>query len=190
MRLLIIFLSLTVLAEAQWELPDGWEIYSSPQGAYVGGRVTQAPRKGKGSALLRSKGDVSVKDHALLVQKLSAQEYRGRRMEIEAYLKTEEVTGWAGLWVRVDDAEGKVLEFHNMMELPVRGTTDWSRYRIPFNVGPQAFEIHFGALLAGQGELRADDFAFRILGGTEPATPLKQKIRSLPLKPRNLGFEN
>jgi hypothetical protein len=177
------------LVEAQWEHPDGWEVYSSRQGAYVGGRVTQAPRNGKGSALLRSEGDASVKEHALLVQKLSAQEYRGRRMELEGYLKSKDVTGWAGLWVRVDDEQGKVLEFHNMMELPVRGTTGWARYSIPFNVDSQAFEIHFGALLAGQGELKADDFAFRVLGGTEPATPLKQKIRSLPLKPRNLGFE-
>lgn len=188
--LLMILLSLTWIAEAQWELPEDWEVYSSRQGAYAGGRATDAPRSGRASAVLVSRSKVSVKEHALLIQKLSAEEYRGRRLELEGYLKTLEVNGWAGLWVRVDDVEGRVLEFHNMMDTPVRGTTDWTSYSLKFDVPEQGWEIHFGALLAGQGEVRVDDLALRILGGTQPATPLKQRIRSLPLQPRNLDFEN
>lgn len=178
-----------MLVQAQWQEPEGWEVYFSRQGAYTGGRVSKEPRTGSGSVLLRSVGDPSVKEHALLIQKLSAEEFRGRRMELEGYLKTSGVGGWAGLWVRVDDLQGKVLEFHNMMDRPVRGTTDWTKYTVSFNVPVEAWEIHFGALLAGPGEVGADDFALRVVGGTQPATRLKQQIRSLPLSPRNLGFE-
>ena len=189
MRVFFILLCLASTALAEWALPEGWEIYSSRAGAYTGGRITEVSRSGKASGILRSE-DASPKEHALLIQKLSAEEFRGYRMELIGYLKSGEVTGWAGLWVRVDDVDGNVLEFHNMMDTPVRGDSPWTRYAVPFDVPPEAWEIHFGALLAGKGEVQADDLELRRLGGTRPASALKQKIRSLPLQPRNLDFEN
>ncbi|MFA5505175.1 MAG: response regulator [Vulcanimicrobiota bacterium] len=48
---------------------------------------------------------------------------------------------------------------------------------------------YLGALLAGEGEMGVDSLLLRRLGGTRPASTLKQKIRSLPLQPRNLDFE-
>lgn len=183
-----ILLCLTQIAVADWSLPEGWEVYSSRAGAYTGGRTTEGSRSGKAGGVLRSQ-NAGPKEHALLIQKLSAEEFRGYRMELSGYLKAREVSGWAGLWVRVDDVDGKVLEFHNMTDTPVRGDTPWTRYAIPFDVPAEAWEVHFGALLAGKGEVLVDDLELERLGGTRPATALKQKIRSLPLHPRNLDFE-
>ncbi|MFA7481612.1 MAG: hypothetical protein WC314_13985 [Vulcanimicrobiota bacterium] len=184
-----ILLLLASQAGAEMDLPEGWDFYASRPGLYAGGRNTEGAFSGQASGVLRSRQHATAKEHALLVQKLSAEEYRGFRMELSGSLKTSEVSGWAGLWVRVDDVDGNVLEFHNMMDTPVRGTTGWTRHTVSFDVPAEAFEIHFGALLAGEGEMGVDSLLLRRLGGTRPASTLKQKIRSLPLQPRNLDFE-
>lgn len=113
----------------------------------------------------------------------------GRRLQVSGFLKAKQVKGWAGLWVRVDAADGKVLQFENMMNEPVRGTIDWKRYSVTVDVPPEAVGIHFGALLSGRGEVLVDDFDLEATGPLLPGRELKQRIRVLPAEPANLGFE-
>jgi erythromycin esterase len=62
------------------------------------------------------------------------EEAKGKYLKYTGYIKTENVTdGCAGLWWRVDGKSG-VLNFDNMNNRGVRGTTDWKKYSIEFKI--------------------------------------------------------
>ena len=109
---------------------------------------------------------------------------------LEGFLKVTNVEGWAGLWMRIDDENGTVLEFDNMAEQPVRATTSWQPYSLELNVPPEASELHFGALLAGSGQVFVDDLEITTRGRALKVKNLKRRIRSLPTEAQNMGFEN
>jgi hypothetical protein len=41
-----------------------------------------------------------------LMQDFRAKQYVGKRVRFSAFVKSENVEGWAGLWMRVDKGEG------------------------------------------------------------------------------------
>lgn len=49
--------------------------------------------------------------------------YRGQRLRLSGYLKTEAVETWTGLWMRVDGANNEMLSFDNMQNCSITGTT-------------------------------------------------------------------
>ena len=110
-------------------------------------------------------------------------------MKLSAWVSADEVVGWGGIWLRVDDKEGLPLGFDNMMDRPIRGTLKWTEYSLEMEVSPEAKEIHFGILLTGQGTLRADSLKLVSNGPARPAEKVLTRIRSLPTKPVNTGFE-
>jgi hypothetical protein len=48
-------------------------------------------------------------------------------------MKSEEVTGWAGLWMRVDKGK-EVVAIDNMQGRAIKGTTSWQRYEVVLDV--------------------------------------------------------
>lgn len=66
-----------------------------------------------------------AKGFGTLTQWFRADEYRGKRLRMTAYVRTSGVERWAGLWMRIDGKEKTGLAFDNMMRRPVKGTTDW-----------------------------------------------------------------
>jgi hypothetical protein len=54
-----------------------------------------------------------------------------------AEYEATEVTGWAGLWLRIDGPNG-VLVIDNMEDRALRGTTDWIQAAIVLDVADQA----------------------------------------------------
>jgi C-terminal processing protease CtpA/Prc len=55
--------------------------------------------------------------------------FSGRTLELRGWLRTEGVTGFAGLWLREDDRNGSV-QFDNMQSRNLSGSTEWTEYRI------------------------------------------------------------
>jgi erythromycin esterase-like protein len=76
---------------------------------------------------------------------------RGRRLRFRGWIRTEEVTGFAGLWWRCDDANGKVLAFDNMAGQKIGGTRDWQSYSLELEIPKETETIHFGVLMPGTG---------------------------------------
>ena len=94
-------------------------------------------------------------------------------------MKTRDVGGTgAGLWMRVD-GNGGALAFDNMMNRPVRGTTDWTRVSIVLDVPNDADGIALGMLLVSGGEAWVDDASFEIVGTdvalTSEAAPARNR---------------
>ena len=127
--------------------------YSAP----VRQAIDQTKNSDTGESFGVATGSFPVKDAA------------GKRIRLSGYIKTEGVTeGYAGLWLRVDGASG-VMEFDNMNNRGITGTTDWKRYEIELQVAATATNINFGALFPANGTAWLDSLAIEVDGIAYPA---------------------
>jgi erythromycin esterase-like protein len=87
----------------------------------------------------------------------------GKTIRFSGYIKTENVSGYAGFWWRAD-AGNRTLAFANLKDAAPKGTTGWQRYELEFPVPANTAAIYFGALLAGSGTAWFDDLQVEIDG--------------------------
>jgi erythromycin esterase-like protein len=87
----------------------------------------------------------------------------GKMVKFSGYIKTEQVTGYAGLWWRADAGQA-VASFKNMQQDGPKGTTDWTRYEIELPVPANTTNINFGPLLSGDGAAWFDDLRVELDG--------------------------
>lgn len=111
---------------------------------------------------------------------------RGTRLRLTAKVKAQEVSEWAGLWMRVDGVSGPHLAFDNMHDRPIKGTTDWVLCSIVLEVPEHAKAIAFGVLLNGPGSVWVNGFEFKKVGPEIPITGQPE----LPSAPVNLDFQS
>jgi hypothetical protein len=119
------------------------------------------------------------------MQSIAAASYVGRRVRFTAMVRAHKVTGWAGLWLRIDGPED-VLALDNVQRQPLSGTTSWTRADIVLDVPHQATELHFGVLLSGTGAVdltspRLERFRKDVLITAKSSTPgpLPEELRAL-----------
>ncbi len=94
----------------------------------------------------------------------------GKRISVTFWLKTRDVRGWAGTFVIIMGMDGRHLQYDDMSDRPVRGTTDWQQYEIVTDLPDEPCIIYFGPDLYGPGELWADDFQIDLAPSNEPIT--------------------
>jgi hypothetical protein len=166
------------------ELPAGWTKAGSQPGEYDMG--VDRTHRHENRAIGFVKGTASeFHGFGTLMQMAAPGEYRGKRVRLSAYVKSEKVqTGWAGLWFRVDGGD-KTLGFDNMQQRPLKGTTDWKRVEIVLDVPEDATGLAYGLLLDGDGEAWMDDLKFEVV--KLDVTVTGSLLPSGP--PRNLNFE-
>lgn len=150
------------------DAPRGWT--TSPKGTvFADEKVVHG---GKWSARMQrdgsSAGTFSRVSHSLPV------DFEGKEIELHGYLKTEDVSEFAGLWVR-EDADDDTVAFSNMHEQNVKGTHDWTEYRITVPLKPEARELTFGALVSGRGTTWADDLELLVDGKPVWQAPRTQR---------------
>lgn len=121
------------------------------------------------------------------MQSIAATRYLGRRILFSATVRAQEVTGWAGLWLRVDGPQG-TLAIDNMQDRPFRQTTDWAPAAIVLDVPEIAIEVHFGALLSGAGAVDLTRPRFGEAGQDLPVTAGPCRPWPLPDQPQGLDF--
>jgi hypothetical protein len=90
-------------------------------------------------------------------------DFRGSTIELRGYLRLQDISGNAGLWLR-QDADGQMLSLENMQSQQVKGTHDWAQYRITLPINPQAQQLLFGVLVSGTGTVWADDLELLVDG--------------------------
>jgi hypothetical protein len=123
-----------------------------------------------------------------MMQKFKADNYKGHRLRLSGFVKTEEVERWAGLWMRVDGKDNELLQFDNMYNRPIKGTTNWNHYSVVLDVPNDSMAIAFGLLLEGPGQVWLDSLSFDIVDEKVPSTNMEEDIQ-LPEQPLNLQFE-
>ena len=103
---------------------------------------------GKASIRLQ-RGSKSASEFSAIIRRIPI-EFAGSKIELRGNLRTKDVSGFAGLWLREDGVAG-VLAFDNMRSRHLAGTTDWAEYSITLPLHSRANHLVFGVLLAGTG---------------------------------------
>lgn len=106
---------------------------------------------------------------------------------MSCYLKTVDATK-CGAWMRIDNSMGDTIQFDNMDQRAVTGTTDWNHYSIVLDVPEESDSIYFGVLLIGSGKVWADGFRLEEVDEKVPSTNMLTQT-SLPKHPANLDFQ-
>lgn len=100
--------------------------------------------------------------------------YLGKTVKMTAYVKSESVKSWAGLWMRVDYYDVGTLAFDNMEKRAIKGTREWQKYEVVLFVPTEATSISYGALLDGTGQIWFKDIILEVVADTVPETGLNK----------------
>ena len=160
------------------EAPNGWHKAGSQRDAYDIGIEAAGAHVGKGSGYIKSVANVEDGKFGTMMQNIKADEYRGKKVKLSAFMKTSGAEQGAWLWLRIDDTETTWLD--NMHDRLVKGTTDWQRYELVLPVSTTAVGIAFGLGVSGTGQAWIDEVKL------EPAktdSPKTGNIPELRLKP-------
>jgi len=112
--------------------------------------------------------------------------FLGKRVRFGAWVRTENVKDWAGLWMRVDGQENKApLGFDNMMDRPIRGSQDWKRAEIVLDVPADARNLAYGILLTGNGRVWIADARLELADATAVVTGGPYKTAPSVFDPEN-----
>jgi len=173
-------------AAAAAALQAGWFLAGSFPADYTTHTDTEHAHGGKESALLAASA-ASPRGFGTLMQDFAPKEFLGKRVRLSAWVKSEGVSDWAGVWMRVDGRAGGSLAFDNMQSRPIKGTTDWTHYDVVLDVPAEAVNLAFGILLAGAGKTWTDDVSFAVVDASVPTTEARRTPERAA--PENLDFE-
>lgn len=168
--------------------PEGWLLAGSKPANYETGTDQLNSYNSKPSAFMKAKADTD--GFGTLMQSFSAEQYRGKRIRLSAFVKAEMVSRWAGLWMRIDGpmqgGSPQTLGFDNMQSRPIKGTLAWAKYDVVLDVPQAATGIAMGILQDGPGEVWLNSVAFAVVGNEVPVTGT---LPVVPDGPRNLTLE-
>lgn len=105
-------------------------------------------------------------------------DFTGKTIELRGFLRIENVTGFAGLWVREDGFEGPIA-FDNMHSRYLHGTTGWTEYSITLPDKRQGRRLFFGVLLVGTGKAWASDLQLRVDGKPIWEAPRRELVKTV-----------
>jgi len=192
MKLSVLFL-IVVLAGAgivltnndlQAQKLEGWHKTGSKPDSYNVSLDKAVYKSGNSSALIES-NTKKIKGFGTLMQSFSAKEYLGKRIKMTGYIRSKDVNGWAGMWLRVDSGRPiRMLSFDNMQDRSIKGDNDWTKCDIVLDVPEESSTLNFGVLLSGTGKVWFDNISFEAVDKTQ----VEVTKRSLSNKPTNLDF--
>ena len=181
-----------------FDLPTSWFKAGDKPQSYEMGIDKDAGQDSKNAATIKSI-DKEIKGFGTLMQDCLPGKYLGKRVRMIGMLKTKDVSGWAGLWLRIDTKTPiKAVVFDNMRagkkDNSVKGTTDWKKYEIILDVPANASNIAYGALLNGTGQIWFDNLSFEIVAPVILTTGIERETTSSTYsshqkEPVNLDFE-
>jgi peptidase S41-like protein len=144
-------------AEHSGATPQGWN-GGPPQTIAVDGQTVHG-----GKWALRIERNEKSEGAFSAVNKNIPIDFGGETLELRGFLRTENVSNFAGLWMREDGDSGSVA-FDNMQARQLKGTTDWTEYSIKLPLEKSAKRLFFGVLASGVGKVWADDLRLLVDG--------------------------
>lgn len=138
--------------------PPEWEV-QTPASYYSQDRRYHTTLLGEAGMLIE--GLAHGTDHfTSRTECFDAAPWRGR-LKLSAEIRAERLEGWAGIWMRVDGPDNKVLAFDNMQDRAVTGTLPWRNAEVVLEVPPQAERICKGFLISGHGKAWARNLKYQ-----------------------------
>lgn len=176
-------LAAMLAGSASAEPPAGWISAGMAPQDYEMGVDKSVTYGGKPSAYIRS-AKPTPSAFSTLMQMFTAVQYRGKRVRFSAQVKSDAVTRWAGLWLRVD-SDARSTAFDNMQDRPISGTTSWKHYEVVLDVADEATNVALGILLDGPGAVWMSDVKFETVDKTVATTSHSSGTNK---EPTNLDF--
>ena len=139
-------------------------------GEYIVYTDSLQQREGHNAFTIKS---VHPQEFATIISSIRPEKCIGKRVEYTAWVKSDNIKGWAGLWLRIDpvDPSNKPpLGFDNMQNRPIKGTNDWTLYHVVLDVPEGATNLVYGVLLDGDGQVWVDAMDVRIVDKSVPKT--------------------
>lgn len=175
-------------ARAQRELsfehgdpPTGWSVRGPHRAAVADGQVVHG-----GARSLRIDAAGTGREFTAVSRVIPVDEVRGKKVRLVAWLRTEELDGQLGLWLRADgEVSGRPVAFGGTHATPLRGTTDWVRGEAAVEVPETASAFVLGAFVAGAGTAWIDDVEIAVTGSV--AGRRRRAGRRRPLHVRGGG---
>ena len=122
--------------------------------------------------------------HGVIMQSIDSRAFLGERIRFSAWIRCEEGTAAAQLWVRVvplnrDEA--------TLARGVFRATPTWQHGEVVVDVDPRSVSIMFGLMLEGAGRVWMSGASFERVDSSVPLTQEGSVTRE-PAAPINLGF--
>jgi hypothetical protein len=161
-----------------------WISRGSKPGSYEMGLLKNATVNEQKVFTIRSI-DKKIEGFGNLMQSSKPDLYLGKTVKMSGYVKSENVKSWAGLWMRIDYYNDKVLAFDNMQNRAIKGTTSWTKYEIVLYVPQDATSYSYGVLLDGTGQIWFKDVKLEIVDDSTPETGITKGRNS-----KSISFED
>jgi hypothetical protein len=196
MKMKLLLLSVFAFTLLSYDIPKGWYRWGFSANKYEMGVDIGSGRNGSDAATIKS-NKRDVYGFGSLAQTIMADKYLTKRVRLSAYVRSEDIDGWAGVWMRIDGKSasadsnrktnilnnyGPTLAFDNMHDRPITGTTNWIKYDVILDVPGNANKITYGVLLSGAGQVWFDDISLDIVDKTVSTT-------EQATEPSNLNFD-
>ncbi len=163
---------LDIEAEHAGDVPKNW--VGTPSGTFVvDGQIVHG---GRWSLRIERK-DTSPGTLTSLSRTIPI-DFAGRRLELRGFLRTEEVSNFAGLWMR-EDSDAGMIAIDNMERRQLKGTTDWTEYSVSLPLNRAAKRLKVGVLAAGTGRTWADDLRLFVDGQPIASVPRLEAVKTV-----------
>jgi hypothetical protein len=151
-------------------VPKGWTKSGNNHVSYKVGVDNQISQHGHKSVSIESI-DEKHTGFCTLTQICSEKNFKGKRVKMTGYIKTQGTIDTAQMWVRVDNLDKKIFaDFDNMDDRPLIGTKDWIKREIVFDVPDSRCVILYGFFLHGVGKIWFDNISFEIVNASISTT--------------------
>jgi hypothetical protein len=168
------------------QAPAGWSLAGSNPTSYRTGVDKATAYEGRPSAYLQSNAP-AVDGFGTMMQSIDAAAYAGKRVRLRASVESQDVSSWAGMWMRVDKQQTAVA-FDNMQDRAITGTHPWNTYDVVLDVPRDATSISFGVLLTGGGKVWVNHVTLEPVGNEIKVTAPAPSQKPLFKTPSNLNF--
>lgn len=150
---------------------EDWIVTGTAPEKYQIGIDDNIYHMGSKAATIRSIADeFSTEEFGTVMQQISAKTFVGKRMRFSGFVKTKEVEGWCGLWMRIDSVFSVTLKFDNMLNRAITGTTEWNYYSCVLDIPENGAIINIGILLSGKGQVWFDNADLQEVDHNTPST--------------------
>jgi putative CocE/NonD family hydrolase len=199
--LLALFVSGIPLPHARAQVPDslpaGWRRFTTLTNRSISIELDRELKHGGLISLRIRSANAAAGEFGGVAQRILAADFRGQRVRFTGFVRVDDVSEGAGLYMRVDGA-AEATPFDDMQDRQLTGTADWQRLEIVLDVPVDAGLIDLGVLLRGRGTAWADDLDLSVVDGSVPTTgrviPYQTEVPiplpELPRSPRNLDLED
>ncbi|SHH69962.1 AraC-type DNA-binding protein [Anaerosphaera aminiphila DSM 21120] len=172
-------------------LINGWQFVATDLDKYEISRDFNITNQSEYSIKIESKmADIDQsRDFSNFMQTFQAKHFLAKRMRFSAFIKSQDITGWSGLWMRIDDNSYNMLGFDNMSDRPIKGSTSWNHYACVLDIPSDSKNINIGLILAGSGSAWLDCCKFEEVNESVPTTDIRKPDDTLPDMPINLDLE-